>query len=164
MIPRFDSVPLGDATPDKTAHHVYDDALAEAGGQGAVWETPEQIPVPPLYTEADLTGLDFLDTRPGLPPFLRGPYATMYVNRPWTIRQYAGLLDGEPSPTPSTAATWRPARRACRSPSTSPPTAATTPITRAWPATSAWPAWPSTRSSTCVSCSKASRSTRCRCR
>ena len=91
MIPRFDSVPLGDATPDKTAHHVYDDALAEAGGQGAVWETPEQIPVPPLYTEADLTGLDFLDTRPGLPPFLRGPYATMYVNRPWTIRQYAGF-------------------------------------------------------------------------
>ncbi|MBM4002066.1 MAG: methylmalonyl-CoA mutase [Planctomycetes bacterium] len=55
------------------------------------WETPEQIMVRPLYTSADLEGLDHLDTMPGLPPYLRGPYATMYVLRPWTIRQYAGF-------------------------------------------------------------------------
>ena len=58
---------------------------------------PEQIEVKPLYTEADLEGLDFLDTIPGAPPFLRGPYATMYVNQPWTIRQYAGFSTAEES-------------------------------------------------------------------
>jgi methylmalonyl-CoA mutase len=55
------------------------------------WETPEGITVPPLYTAADLAGIDFLDTYPGIAPFLRGPYPTMYVNQPWTIRQYAGF-------------------------------------------------------------------------
>jgi methylmalonyl-CoA mutase len=55
------------------------------------WATPEGISVPPLYTAADLDGLDFLDTYPGIAPFLRGPYPTMYVNQPWTIRQYAGF-------------------------------------------------------------------------
>ncbi|CCI51855.1 methylmalonyl-CoA mutase [Nostocoides jenkinsii] len=59
--------------------------------------TPEGIEVPPLYTEADLAGLDFLDTIPGAPPFLRGPYPTMYVNQPWTIRQYAGFSTAEES-------------------------------------------------------------------
>ncbi|HLY34177.1 MAG TPA: methylmalonyl-CoA mutase [Jatrophihabitantaceae bacterium] len=57
----------------------------------AAWETPEGITVPTLYTSADLEGLDFLDTYPGIAPFLRGPYPTMYVNQPWTIRQYAGF-------------------------------------------------------------------------
>ncbi|MDT4893715.1 MAG: methylmalonyl-CoA mutase [Pseudonocardiales bacterium] len=57
----------------------------------APWETPEGIVVPPLYTAADLDGLDFLDTYPGIAPYLRGPYPTMYVNQPWTIRQYAGF-------------------------------------------------------------------------
>ncbi|HEY3736302.1 MAG TPA: methylmalonyl-CoA mutase [Jatrophihabitans sp.] len=56
-----------------------------------VWETPEGIGVKPVYTAADLTGLDFLQTYPGIAPFLRGPYPTMYVNQPWTIRQYAGF-------------------------------------------------------------------------
>jgi methylmalonyl-CoA mutase len=55
------------------------------------WETPEGIVVPPLHTAADLAGLDFLETYPGVPPYLRGPYPTMYVNQPWTIRQYAGF-------------------------------------------------------------------------
>ncbi|MCB1240660.1 MAG: methylmalonyl-CoA mutase, partial [Tetrasphaera sp.] len=64
---------------------------------GETWLTPEQIEVKPLYTEADLEGLDFLDTIPGAPPFLRGPYATMYVNQPWTIRQYAGFSTAEES-------------------------------------------------------------------
>jgi methylmalonyl-CoA mutase len=58
---------------------------------GPVWETPEGIPVPSLYSAADLDGLDFLGTYPGVAPFLRGPYPTMYVNQPWTIRQYAGF-------------------------------------------------------------------------
>jgi methylmalonyl-CoA mutase len=57
----------------------------------APWETPEGILVPTLYTGADLTGLDTLRTYPGIAPFLRGPYPTMYVNQPWTIRQYAGF-------------------------------------------------------------------------
>jgi methylmalonyl-CoA mutase len=55
------------------------------------WETPEGIGVLPLYTTADLADLDTLATYPGLAPFLRGPYPTMYVNQPWTIRQYAGF-------------------------------------------------------------------------
>jgi methylmalonyl-CoA mutase len=57
----------------------------------ATWETPEGIAVPPLYTTADLEGLDFLDTYPGIPPYLRGPYPTMYTTQPWTVRQYAGF-------------------------------------------------------------------------
>jgi methylmalonyl-CoA mutase len=61
------------------------------------WATPEGIPVKRLYGEADLAGLDFLGTYPGLAPFLRGPYPTMYVNQPWTIRQYAGFSTAEDS-------------------------------------------------------------------
>jgi methylmalonyl-CoA mutase len=61
------------------------------------WETPEGIEVPPVYTSADLAGLDFLDGMPGLPPYLRGPYPTMYVEKPWTIRQYAGFSTAEES-------------------------------------------------------------------
>ncbi|MCK4939284.1 MAG: methylmalonyl-CoA mutase, partial [Rhodospirillaceae bacterium] len=56
-----------------------------------VWNTPEGIAVKPLYTSADLEGLEFVNTLPGLEPFVRGPRATMYANRPWTIRQYAGF-------------------------------------------------------------------------
>ena len=61
------------------------------------WITPEGIPVKPAYGEADLAGLDFLDTWPGIAPYLRGPYPTMYVNQPWTIRQYAGFSTAEDS-------------------------------------------------------------------
>ncbi|MCP3802821.1 methylmalonyl-CoA mutase [Allokutzneria sp. A3M-2-11 16] len=62
-----------------------------------LWETPEGIPVQPLYTAEDLAGLDFLNTYPGATPYLRGPYPTMYVNQPWTIRQYAGFSTAEES-------------------------------------------------------------------
>ena len=55
-----------------------------------VWQTPEGIAVKPLYTAADLEGLE-LDSLPGFPPYLRGPRASMYAGRPWTIRQYAGF-------------------------------------------------------------------------
>ncbi|MCA0337186.1 MAG: methylmalonyl-CoA mutase [Actinobacteria bacterium] len=86
QIPDFSTVELGDGRPTG----------AEAPA-GEAWLTPEQIEVKPIYTEADLEGLDFLDTIPGAPPFLRGPYPTMYVNQPWTIRQYAGFSTAEES-------------------------------------------------------------------
>ncbi|CCH69085.1 methylmalonyl-CoA mutase, large subunit, alpha subunit [Phycicoccus elongatus Lp2] len=86
QIPDFSTVDLGDGKATETT---------VPGGE--TWLTPEQIEVKPLYTEADLEGLDFLDTIPGAPPFLRGPYATMYVNQPWTIRQYAGFSTAEES-------------------------------------------------------------------
>lgn len=68
---------------------------AEAGA--VAWQTPEGIPVKPVYGPADLAGIDFLDTWPGIPPYLRGPYPTMYVNQPWTVRQYAGFSTAEDS-------------------------------------------------------------------
>jgi len=61
------------------------------------WETPEGILVKPLYTAADLEGLQDVDTLPGFAPFLRGPRATMYSYRPWTIRQYAGFSTAQAS-------------------------------------------------------------------
>src|SRR5260221_9636629 len=61
------------------------------------WLTPEGITVKPLYTEADLEGLETLGSLPGFAPFLRGPKATMYAGRPWTVRQYAGFSTAEES-------------------------------------------------------------------
>jgi methylmalonyl-CoA mutase len=76
--------------------------LAEKERKGApvsdlVWHTPEGLEVKPLYTRADIEDLDFADTVPGGFPFLRGPKATMYTERPWTIRQYAGFSTAEES-------------------------------------------------------------------
>ncbi|MFI9552070.1 methylmalonyl-CoA mutase [Nonomuraea endophytica] len=85
-IPDFTSVPLAGGMPE---------AAPEVAGE--VWETPEGIGVKPLYTAADLDGLDFLHTYPGAAPYLRGPYPTMYVNQPWTVRQYAGFSTAEDS-------------------------------------------------------------------
>ena len=64
-------------------------AAPQAAGED--WLTPELIPVKPVYTKADLEGMEHLDYVAGLPPFLRGPYSGMYAIRPWTIRQYAGF-------------------------------------------------------------------------
>ena len=61
------------------------------------WVTPEGIEVKPLYTAEDLAGLEHLDALPGLPPYLRGPRATMYAARPWTLRQYSGFSTAEDS-------------------------------------------------------------------
>ena len=61
------------------------------------WVTPEGISVKPLYTAADLQGLPHTDTLPGFAPYVRGPQATMYAVRPWTIRQYAGFSTAEES-------------------------------------------------------------------
>ena len=83
MIADFTDASLSDGPPA---------GMPRAPAQAApVWETPEGIPVPPLHTAADLAGLDFLATYPGAAPYLRGPYPTMYVTQPWTIRQYAGF-------------------------------------------------------------------------
>jgi methylmalonyl-CoA mutase len=76
--------------------------LAEAELKGAAassldWMTPEGLTVKPLYTEADLAGLETLGNLPGFAPYTRGPRATMYANRPWTIRQYAGFSTAEDS-------------------------------------------------------------------
>ncbi len=68
-----------------------------APADAPAWQTPEGIAVKPAYGAGDLSGLDFLDGLPGVPPYLRGPYPTMYVQRPWTIRQYSGFSTAEDS-------------------------------------------------------------------
>ncbi|MEU0470005.1 methylmalonyl-CoA mutase [Amycolatopsis sp. NPDC006131] len=91
-IPDFTDVELG--IPDSGSQTGWAEALHSSTGKGAdalTWETPEGIGIKPLYTAEDTAGLDFLRTYPGIAPFLRGPYPTMYVNQPWTIRQYAGF-------------------------------------------------------------------------
>ncbi|MCK4667425.1 methylmalonyl-CoA mutase, partial [Candidatus Dependentiae bacterium] len=61
------------------------------------WMTPERIPVKSVFTKDDLLGMEHLEYAAGIPPYLRGPYSTMYVMRPWTIRQYAGFSTAEES-------------------------------------------------------------------
>src|SRR6187455_429950 len=70
---------------------------AAAPASGTPWLTPEGIAVKPAYGPDDLKGLDFLDTYPGIAPYLRGPYPTMYATQPWTVRQYAGFSTAEDS-------------------------------------------------------------------
>jgi methylmalonyl-CoA mutase len=75
-------------------------ALKESNGaplERLDWHTPEGLVVKPLYTADDLAGLDHLDTLPGFAPYVRGPRATMYAGRPWTVRQYAGFSTAEES-------------------------------------------------------------------
>src|SRR5215467_7848736 len=72
-------------------------ALTPIVGGAPPWVTPEGIAVKPVYGPDDLAGIDFLDTYPGIAPYLRGPYPTMYVTQPWTVRQYAGFSTAEDS-------------------------------------------------------------------
>ena len=100
--PDFTKVPFvhessDDRVPDRAAWRESAERSRDGGIDDLIWHTPEGIDVNPLYTAADLEGLDHLDTMPGLPPFLRGPYASMYVMRPWTVRQYAGFSTAEQS-------------------------------------------------------------------
>src|SRR5436189_1295614 len=83
--------------PDFGAIAFADAAVAAPSGAAEPWITPEGIAVAPIYGPDDAAGLDFLDTYPGIPPYLRGPYPTMYVTQPWTIRQYAGFSTAEDS-------------------------------------------------------------------
>ncbi|MDF3050469.1 MAG: methylmalonyl-CoA mutase, large subunit [Pseudonocardia sp.] len=86
-LPDFSTIPFDGARATEPA----------AALEVPAWESPEGIAVRSRYTAADLEGVDFLHTYPGLPPFLRGPYPTMYTTQPWTIRQYAGFSTAEES-------------------------------------------------------------------
>ena len=88
QIPDFSTIDLAAVAP--AAPHLV-------GSGEEAWLTPEGIPVKGVYGPEDRAGIGFLDTYPGLPPFLRGPYPTMYVNQPWTVRQYAGFSTAEDS-------------------------------------------------------------------
>jgi methylmalonyl-CoA mutase len=85
LVPNFASVDFGSQ------------AAASAATDAAPWLTPEGIAVKPAYGPDDLEGIDFLDTYPGVAPYLRGPYPTMYATQPWTVRQYAGFSTAEDS-------------------------------------------------------------------
>jgi methylmalonyl-CoA mutase len=158
-IPRFDTLAFDslDATPPSQAAEAWRAAAGDAAH--ATRETPEGILEKRLYGPADLAGIPALDSMPGIAPFVRGPYPTMYVQQPWTIRQYAGfstaeaeqrLLPPQPRGRPEglSIAFDLATHRGYDS------------DTRASRATWAWPAWPSTPSRTCASCSTASRSIR----
>ncbi|MGB3411929.1 MAG: methylmalonyl-CoA mutase [Microthrixaceae bacterium] len=84
------------STPEATGSQRSDRSGAQVD-ESDLWETPEGIGVKTVYDKGDLDGLTFLDTYPGIAPYLRGPYPTMYVNQPWTIRQYAGFSTAEES-------------------------------------------------------------------
>ncbi|MDQ3735590.1 MAG: methylmalonyl-CoA mutase [Actinomycetota bacterium] len=94
VIPDFGNLELGSLPADPPGHLDWAKEFEATTGRSAAeagWLTPEGITASPLYTGADLADLDFLDTYPGIAPYLRGPYPTMYATQPWTIRQYAGF-------------------------------------------------------------------------
>ncbi|KZY30159.1 methylmalonyl-CoA mutase [Oleiphilus sp. HI0081] len=93
---------MSDKKPDLAAQLEQWEALATKQMKGVspdemTWQTPEGIPVKVLYTEEDTKDLPHTQTLPGMAPFVRGPMATMYAGRPWTIRQYAGFSTAEES-------------------------------------------------------------------
>ena len=93
QIPDFANAELGSPRPEGDAQQ-WAQAVLDATGKRPdelVDESPEGVGIRPLYTAEDTAGLDFTGTFPGIPPYLRGPYSTMYVNQPWTVRQYAGF-------------------------------------------------------------------------
>ncbi|MGP1515093.1 MAG: methylmalonyl-CoA mutase [Bacteroidales bacterium] len=92
MRPNFDNINF--KTPYK--YESFHDWEQKVGNEKS-WMTPEQIPVKPAYGKIDLEGMEHLNYAAGVTPFLRGPYSTMYVMRPWTIRQYAGFSTAEES-------------------------------------------------------------------
>ncbi|HWV38176.1 MAG TPA: methylmalonyl-CoA mutase [Vulgatibacter sp.] len=98
-IPDFSTLPLGEPRRggDREAWRRAAEAAAGRPVAELSWETPEGIDVAPLYDPSALEGLGHVDGMPGFPPYLRGPYPTMYVQKPWTIRQYAGFSTAEES-------------------------------------------------------------------
>ena len=151
-IPDFSDLPLFDTKANTPT----------APSSGVPWHTPEGIDVKPVYDTDDIAGLDHLHTMPGMPPFLRGPYPTMYVQRPWTIRQYAGFSTAEES-----NAFYRrnlaAGQKGLSIAFDLAPIAAMTATTPGWPAMSAWPVWRLIASMTCAPCLMASRLIKCRC-
>jgi methylmalonyl-CoA mutase len=96
MIPDFSQISL-DAAGTSPAALASPAVSAKEKGEGPSWLTPEGIAVKTVYSGADIAGLDFIRGLPGIAPYLRGPYPTMYVTQPWTIRQYAGFSTAEDS-------------------------------------------------------------------
>jgi methylmalonyl-CoA mutase len=90
MRPNFKEVEINKAGSQPNVNESKQDRVK-------IWMTPEQIPVKTIYSELDLEEMEHLDYAAGIPPFLRGPYSTMYVMSPWTIRQYAGFSTAEES-------------------------------------------------------------------
>ncbi len=99
IVPDFTQVALGGTQSGASETLWSDRYAAEAGGtpEALLWNTPEGIGIKPLYAAQDLAGLDHLATMPGIAPFVRGPYPTMYVDKPWTVRQYAGFSTAQAS-------------------------------------------------------------------
>jgi len=93
MRPNFKDVDLKNGSVKEVTFRDWE----EQSGIKKSWMTPEQIPVKPVYGPDDLDDMEHLNYAAGLPPFLRGPYSTMYVMSPWTIRQYAGFSTAEES-------------------------------------------------------------------
>ncbi|MDM8527633.1 methylmalonyl-CoA mutase [Anaerolineales bacterium HSG24] len=98
--PDFTAINYDDITFPPVNYETWRQKVEQETGQSVnelVWKTMEQLDVKPLYTEADTANLKHLGYTAGIPPYLRGPYATMYVTRPWTVRQYAGFSTAEES-------------------------------------------------------------------
>ena len=95
--PSFSASPRGDSADSASSASSDVPSSASSDAPTNAWRTPEQIDVRPQYGPSDVDGLDHLEYAAGLPPYLRGPYSTMYNFRPWTIRQYAGFSTAEES-------------------------------------------------------------------
>ncbi len=101
-IPDFTKLSFDAATPppqgaDEARWRKEVEQKSGNGPENFIWGTPEGIDIKPLYTSKDLEGVEHMGSMPGLPPFVRGPYSTMYAMRPWTVRQYSGFSTAEAS-------------------------------------------------------------------
>jgi methylmalonyl-CoA mutase len=97
--PDFTKIDLN-LNPKKVSEKEWKESFEKETGKNVeefIWHTMEQIPVKPLYTKDDIKKCEHLDYLSGIPPFLKGPYSTMYVTKPWTVRQYAGFSTAEES-------------------------------------------------------------------
>ena len=131
------------------------------GPARSAWKTPEGLTVETAYGPDTIEGLDFIHGLPGIAPYVRGPYPTMYAGNPWTIRQYAGFSTAEAS----NAFYRRNLAAGQKGLSIAFDLATHRGYDSDHPRVKGdvgWPAWPSTASMTCAPCSTASRWTRCR--
>ena len=99
MTPDFTKIKL-DLEENKVSRLDWEKKFESVTGKSIedyIWHTMEKIDVKPLYDDEDIKNYEHLKYMAGIPPFLRGPYSTMYVQRPWTVRQYAGFSTAEES-------------------------------------------------------------------